>query len=210
MFRKRVYTGTATYWLSISWNSCLALTTQLFPTFCLQSQIKKKRISTWPQNSVCRNSSYLSIFLDLNLDVDITTNIYTNLYNPNKWKLILRNKNTAFTSFKSSPPFFIPTTATTVMWEVKLRTAADVWKSQFCLLNKTLFLSFVLIHLLPLAVYLIIVLPAPQISNAGFMVSSAQCESMSLLQSNWNNTNPFWTNVQALLTKIKNSYKGRS
>lgn len=140
MFRKRVYTGTATYWLSISWNSCLALTTQLFPTFCLQRQIKKKWISTWPQNSVCRNSSYLSILLDLNLDVDITTNIYTNLYNPNTWKLMLRNNNAAFTSFKSSPPFFIPTTATTVMWEAKLRTAAVVWKSQFCMLNKTLFI----------------------------------------------------------------------
>lgn len=42
MFRKCVYTGTATYWLGISWKSCLALTTQLFPTFCLQRQVKKK------------------------------------------------------------------------------------------------------------------------------------------------------------------------
>lgn len=102
MFRKRVYTGTVTYWLGISWNSCLTLTTQLFSTFCLQSQVKKKWISRWPQNSVCKNSSYLWILLDLNLDVDITTNIYIDLHNPNKWKLILRNKNTAFTSFKSS------------------------------------------------------------------------------------------------------------
>lgn len=97
MFRKRVYTGTVAYWLGISCNSCLTLTTQLFSTFCLQSQVKKKWISTWLQNSVCRNSSYLWTLLDLNLDVDITTNIDIDLHNPNKWKLI-----TAFTSFKST------------------------------------------------------------------------------------------------------------
>lgn len=106
--------------------------------------------------------------------------------------------------------FFIPTTATTIMWEVELRTAAGVLKPQFFMLNKTpsFFFSFVLPHLLPFAVHLIIVLPAPQISHAGFMVSLAQCESMLLLQSNWKNTNTFWINVQELVTKIKNSYKG--
>lgn len=175
-----------------------------------KAKLKRSELAHGHRTKVCINSSNLWILLDINLDVDITTNNYVNLHNPNKWKLTLRNKNTAFTLIQIILHFFIPTTATIIMWEVEVRTAAGVLKPQFCMLNKTLFFFPPLYS--PIFCSCCIFnycASSPQISSAGFMVSLAQCESMLLLQSNWNNTNTsFWINVQGLVTKIKNSYKG--